>query len=369
MKRIGITGINGFIGWHLRCFLKSVKNVEVIGATRETFESEPALHSFVESCDAIVHLAGMICGDVKEIAKTNLLLTNSLIHSCDQMNVKPHLIFASSTHIFRHTPYGDSKIECALKFRDWAGSKGIPFTNLILSNIFGEGGKPFYNSVVSTFCHQLAHDETPTIMKDIELEQVHVQHVAKRILEIVMEKQCGDLQIHGTPITVTGLLEKLKGFRQDYEKLVFPNLSNEFDLDLFMTYLSYLFPASYPRHPVLHSDDRGHLFETVKSHGGGQIFISSTKPGITRGNHYHSHKFERFFVLKGEGEIRIRKLYDLKPEVFRISGENPGFVDIPALHTHSITNVGKEELITLFWCHKLFDPSDTDTIFEKVDPE
>ena len=139
------------------------------------------------------------------------------------------------------------------------------------------------------------------------------------------------------------------------------------DLDLFNTYRSYLYPRHYPVTLPLHSDARGHLYEAVKSLHGGQCFISTTKPGITRGNHYHTRKLERFLVLNGDAVIRIRKLLTGDIVEFKVSGAAPQYIDMPTFCTHDITNMGQSDLMTLFWAHEIFDPQRSDTIREPVE--
>jgi UDP-2-acetamido-2,6-beta-L-arabino-hexul-4-ose reductase len=145
-----------------------------------------------------------------------------------------------------------------------------------------------------------------------------------------------------------------------------PELGDDFQLSLFNTYRSYLYPNRFPVALTLHSDTRGSLFEAVKTMHGGQAFLSHTHPGITRGNHYHKEKFERFLVIKGEAVIRIRKMFAKEIFEFKVSGEKPQYVDIPTLHTHNISNTGDKELTTLFWSHQIFDPSASDTVQENV---
>ena len=366
MKRIGITGVGGLIGWHLHAYLYGQKNTHVVKADRPTFLSKEKLDHFVASSDVIVHLAGMNRGDEKVVAETNIKLTNDLISAFRRTNSQPHIIFASSTHIYRDTAYGNSKRECTKFFRDWSENSGGLFTNLILPNVFGESGKPFHNSVVSTFCYQIANEDEPEIINDIEMEQLHAQDVAREILCIIYSSRTGDITLKGVNITVTELLYKLKMFDNNYRQYIIPDLTNKFDLYLFNTYRSYLFPDKYPVSAVLNKDERGSLFEAVKSLNGGQVFISTTKPGITRGNHYHISKLERFFVLSGQADIRIRKLFSRKFVTFKVNGLKPQYVDIPTLHTHDITNTGTDELITLFWSHEIYDPEYPDTYPETV---
>ena len=366
MKRIGITGISGLIGWHLHVYLYGKKNSHVIKADRSTFLSSEKLANFVASSDVVVHLAGMNRGDEKMVAKTNINLVNDLISACKCTSSRPHIIFSSSTHIYRDTAYGNSKRECARLLRNWSESSNSLFTNLVLPNVFGESGKPFYNSVVSTFCYQIANEDKPKIINDAETKQLHAQEVAREIYNIIHSSHTGDITLTGTKITVSELLQKLINFHDIYQRHIIPDLKNTFDLQLFNTYRSYLYPHKYPVQVVMHKDERGTLFEAVKSLNGGQTFISTTKPGITRGNHYHTSKLERFFVLNGQAEIRIKKLFSEKVVTFKVNGLKPQYIDIPTLHTHDITNTGKEELITLFWSHEIFDPEYPDTFPENV---
>jgi UDP-2-acetamido-2,6-beta-L-arabino-hexul-4-ose reductase len=365
-RKIGITGIDGLIGWHLRSFLHGQKDVVVVGADKPEFASPELLKKFAVSCEVIVHLAGMNRGDDAEVAATNVALTEQLLAACDAAGARPHIIFSSSTHIYRGTPYGNSKKRCAELIKAWADGHKTAFTNFVLPNIFGESGKPFYNSAVSTFCYQLANGQKPEIIKDIEVELLHARHVAREVYSVILKPVNGELVPKGHKILVSQLLAKLEAMAGLYSSNIVPDLRQELDLDLFNTYRSYLFPAKTPGSLELKKDTRGYLFEAAKSPNGGQTFISSTMPGITRGNHYHTRKFERFLVIKGKACIRVRKLFSGDTHEFHVDGEKPQFVDMPALHTHNITNTGDSELLTLFWTSEIFDPADSDTYQETV---
>lgn len=366
MIRVGITGSEGLIGWHVRSFLLGIRDIEVVTANRATFNSKDALAEFVSQSDVIVHLAGMNRGDDQDVFRTNVSLTERLIEACERNHCCPHIIFSSSTHIHRDTLYGKAKLRCGELFSDWAGRTGAIFTNLILPHVFGENGKPFYNSAVSTFCYQLANRRKPEIINDGNLNLIHAQQVALRIFEIINKPAGGEVIVEGYPITVSGLLTQLSGFAQTYEQQIIPDLSTNIDLYLFNTYRSYLYPNHYPIKTTLHEDNRGSLFEAVKTFNGGQCFISTTKPGVTRGNHYHLSKVERFFVLSGQAIIGIRKLFSDEVIEFTVSGDVPQYIDIPTMHTHNITNVGSDTLVTLFWSHEIFNPQSSDTFPEKV---
>lgn len=366
MPRIGVTGSNGFLGWHLRCALHANSQDVVVPAPREVFGDDRALGQFAAQCDAIVHLAALNRGDDALIESANVDLTRRLIAALEAAQARPHVILSSSVHQASDTPYGRSKRLSAELLANWAARSGAIFTNLILPNLFGECGRPHYNSVVATFCHQLARGETPHIIEDRELELVHAQRVAREIRELVSRPTAGDRLMSGTRLRVSALLSQLQEMARRYADHVIPELATELDLELFNTYRSFLFPENYPVTPVLRADTRGRLFEAVKSEREGQCFISTTLPGVTRGNHYHRAKIERFLVISGKALIRVRKLFSTAITEYRISGDQPQYVDMPTLHTHNITNIGQESLITLFWSNEIFDPSRPDTYAEPV---
>ena len=364
--RIGVTGIHGLIGWHLRAHLSRRLDVDVRGADRSTFADPARLDGFVSGLDVLVHLAGMNRGPDEELESVNVALASTLAESLARTGDTPHVIFSSTTHIERDSPYGRSKRAAGERLRRWAGDRGGTFTNLVLPHVFGEFGRPFYNSVVSTFCHQLSKKEEPRIIVDGALELVHTQQVAAEIVKAFEARTNGDVRMQGEAIQTSALLEKLRGMSDLYENHVIPDLRHPFDLRLFNTYRSYLFPEHYPVAVQVHVDPRGGLFEAVRSLNGGQVFLSTTKPGITRGGHYHTRKVERFLVTSGEAVIRLRKLFGEEVFEFRVKGSTPQYVDMPTFHTHDITNVGSEEMTTAFWAHEFFDPNDADTYAEPV---
>jgi UDP-2-acetamido-2,6-beta-L-arabino-hexul-4-ose reductase len=334
---------------------------------KEAFNDGAQLVRDVSSCDVIVHFAGMNRGEDAELFNTNVKLTGQLIDALKKAGRAPHVVFSSSTQIYKNTVYGDSKIECSKRLKQWSEDHGAVFTNVVLPNIFGEGGKPFYNSVVSTFCHQIANQQQPQIKVDADIEFLHAGELAVKIYQIIQEKTKGDLRLAGHVIKVSDLLKKIQDFAAVYEGQMLPAIKDDFDQQLFNTYRYYLYPQFYPIFPQIKRDPRGEVFETVKSLGTGQCFISTTKPGITRGNHFHLYKFERFLVIKGTARIKIRKLFSSEAISFEVDGQRPGFIDIPTLHVHNITNTGADELITLFWSGEIFDPDSPDTFMEMVE--
>jgi UDP-2-acetamido-2,6-beta-L-arabino-hexul-4-ose reductase len=167
---------------------------------------------------------------------------------------------------------------------------------------------------------------------------------------------------------VSELLSKLRRFKEQYlNEKVIPDLSDPFNLSLFNTFRSYIEPDYYPVQYDLKTDDRGTLFEAVRSLNQGQVFFSYTKPGIERGNHYHRRKLERFSIIKGKALVRLRRIGTEKIVEYTLNGDTPSYVDIPIHHTHNLINVGEEDLLILFWASELFNPDYADTYYEKVD--
>lgn len=364
--RLGITGGHGFLGWHLRVHVHADPTIEAVPGGRELGDDPQAWTAFVRDKDVIVHLAGMNRGNEADIEVTNVRLTSALIAACDQEGVRPHVIFANSTHVDRDSAYGRSKRRSAELLEDWTARCGARFTNLVIPGAFGEHGRPYYNSVVSTFCHQMANGETPRIHEDREIELVHAQALAAQVIAATREGRTGTVRVIGQVTRVRPLLDRLHHLANDYRSKLLPSVSDPFDLALFNTFRSYLFPGHYPVSLERRADDRGALFEVVRTRHGGQCFFSTTRPGVTRGNHYHTAKIERFLVAQGEAVIRLRRLYTKDIVEFRVSGDRPSYIDMPTFHTHHITNVGAGELLTLFWAHEVFDPNRPDTYSEPV---
>ncbi|TVT47074.1 MAG: SDR family oxidoreductase [Denitromonas halophila] len=364
--KIGITGADGLLGFHLRARLHALGGHEVRLANRVTFDADASLDTFVGGLDALVHFAGMNRGDEQEVEAVNSRLAEALVGAMTRTGATPVVVFSNSTHVDRDTGYGRGKRRAAEVLADWAAERSACFTDLVLPHVFGEFGRPFANSVVSTFCHQLAKGEAPEIHVDGQLELVHAQAVAERCLAAVLAGESGRVRMAGEPIKVSALLDRLRELQAQYSAQIMPALPDPLTLRLFNTLRSYLFPAHYPVALTLHTDNRGSLFEAVKTHQGGQTFLSTTRPGITRGNHFHLRKVERFLVVSGEAEICLRKLFSGEVIRFRVSGSAPCYIDMPTFHTHSITNVGEAEVVTLFWANEIFDPADSDTYAEAV---
>lgn len=371
MLKIGITGQSGFIGTHLYNFLGLQQGVERINFEDSFFQDEQILRFFVKKCDVIVHLAAMNRhNDPNVLYQTNLHLVQQLIDAMEIEAVKPHVIFSSSIQEERDNIYGRSKKEGREKFRKWAKNSNAKFTGLLIPNVFGSFGNPYYNSVIATFSHQLTHNEIPKIEIDGTLKLIYVGELIEEIWKVIREKRSEDLYIlaHTAEAKVSEILELLESYQIQYFKNnVIPEIHNLFELNLFNTFRSYFDHSSH--YPVLlnkNIDNRGSFIETVRTSTGGQFSFSTTYSGITRGDHFHTRKIERFAVIKGKAVIEIRRIGTNEIIHFELDGDKPSFVDMPVWFTHNITNVGNQELLTLFWINEFFDPTDPDTYYEKV---
>lgn len=361
--RVGITGADGFLGWHLRACLKHSGETEAVVGGKDIFESEQAMADFVKASDAIVHLAAATRGDEKEIYDTNIRLTNMLIAALEK-DSKP-VVFSSTIQIEKDTAYGRSKRENGEALLAWGKKSGQPVTILVIPNIYGEFARPFHNTVVATFCTQLVQGSESRVDGDVSVRLVHVQDVAERILDIVKKPQAGQIYYEGgNDITIRKLFEKLSDFHGIYQDNRLPVCTTSFETRLFNTYRSYLPDDTYPRMLDAKSDPRGSLFELASGYG--QLFYSSTKPGQVRGNHWHVERFERFCVVQGEAEMNVRKLFTDEVVTYKLSGNTPVFVDTKTFFVHNLVNTGKDELLTLFWANKPFDPENPDTYQENI---
>jgi len=372
MLHIGITGQAGFIGTHLFNFF-GLKKDEVVRVPFEDkfFEDNLKLEEFVRQCDVIIHLAALNrYNDPQTIYDTNISLVKKLLKALDSTGSKPHILFSSSTQEQRDNMFGKSKREGRELLAGWAKEHNTPFTGLVIPNVFGPFGNPYYNSVVATFSHQLTHKEEPKIEIDAQLKLIYIGELVELIWKAIKDKD--SREEYKIPYTsekkVTEILELIKLYKTSYmDKGVFSVLNDKFEVNLFNTFRCYMdIPNRFPVKLVMNTDDRGTFVETIKTGLGGQVSFSTTKPGITRGNHFHTRKIERFAVIKGKAIIQLRRIGTDKVLNFDLDGKEPSYVDMPIWYTHNITNVGDEELYTIFWINEFFDPNDPDTFFEKV---
>jgi UDP-2-acetamido-2,6-beta-L-arabino-hexul-4-ose reductase len=368
--KVGITGNSGFIGTHLINYLRTKKDeIEIIPFFRDFFIDQHRLSAFVSQCDVIVHLAAMTRGNADTLYNCNISLVKQLISSLNSTTHRPHIIFSSSIQEKNDNPYGRSKSEGKKLFEVWAQKNRARFTCLVIPNVFGPFEKPFFNSVITTWCYQLTHKLQPKIEIDKDLGLIYVISLIEKILEIIINHR-SDPEIlipADKTMKLSEILSKLKEYQKQYfENSIIPKFQDDFEIALFNTFRSSINDDHFPVIPARNEDNRGFLVELVKELCGGQIFFSVTNPGITRGNHYHTKKIERCCVVEGEAMLQFRRIGTDKIFEYRLSGDNPGFVDIPIFFNHNITNIGRTVLTTLFWTNEIFDQKNPDTFYENV---
>jgi len=365
--RVAITGPDGFLAWHVRCAFWASQSQEIVPIGRAEFEDADLMDAALMSVDSIIHLAGVNRGAGGDIATINPKLAELLVAGLIRVDRPITVVNGNSIHSRGDSEFGKSKAISASILRDYSEASGSPFVDVVLPNVFGEHGRPFYNSVVATFCHLLAIGETPRIEVDRELPLVHAQTVAEILLGAAVNPSESEVLVEGRVLSVSEILAKLQAISEPYFKGRLPDLSDSFTRDLFNTYRPYTFPSMWPILPVKHSDARGQLVEAVRGAGGEtQVFFSTTNPGFTRGNHFHLRKVERFLVLSGHASIKLRRLFTDEVIEFHVTGETPAIVDMPTLWTHSITNTGDQDLLTLFYADDEYNPSDPDTYWVDV---
>jgi UDP-2-acetamido-2,6-beta-L-arabino-hexul-4-ose reductase len=354
-----LTGASGFLGWHVQVLARALGLPKPTIVDRSTLASPERLGSALSGATRVIHIAGINRGEPSEVAEGNIDLARQLVAGLRACGTPPKtVVFANSVQAGNGTPYGDGKATAAVLLAEATRWFGSEFVDVLLPNLFGEHGRPHYNSVIATFCRLLADGGTPQVTDDRAIDLLHVTDAAGVLLGTTKEQPTVNR-------TVRELADQLEQFAATYRTAEIPELNDRFDVRLFNTYRSHLPPA--PISLIRHADARGSLVETVKVHGGGgQTFCSSTVPGVTRGQHFHLAKVERFVVVRGEAEICLRRVLHDDVLRFRVSGDEPVVVDMPTMWTHNITNVGDGELTTLFWSNDLFDPANPDTYAEPV---
>lgn len=366
--RVGITGQVGFVGTHLfNCLGLEPEKYERVPFEDSFFDDKVKLRAFVAKCDVIVHLAAMNRHESEQVIyDTNIRLNRDLIAAMESEGVKPHVLFSSSTHEERDNLYGRSKREGREMIEAWAKRSGASFTGLVVPNVYGEFSRPNYNTFIATFAHKLTHGEQPVIMTDSDVKLIYVGSLCRFIMSQFETQGVVKVDVpHDFEHKVSHILAQLESFKTLYfEQGFIPELKDINDVNLFNTFRSYIEPRCIKL--VQHADARGVFVETIKLGVGGQVSFSTTAPGITRGNHFHARKIERFTVIKGRAIIELRKIGEDKIYTFELDGKEPAYVDMPVWYTHNIKNIGDEELYTQFWINEWYNPEDGDTYFETV---
>jgi UDP-2-acetamido-2,6-beta-L-arabino-hexul-4-ose reductase len=369
--KILVTGSAGFLGRNLLVALRRMDGVELYEFDRE-HDLELLIKQLTE-VEFVYHLAGINRPkDDSEFQKVNVDLTNVICERLAGRESEVPLVFSSSIQAEVENPYGISKrVAEDVVFR-YGEISGAPVFVFRLLNLFGKWGQPNYNSVVTTFCYNIARGIPVRVDNpDSAVLLNYVDDVVAHFISLLDEggsKVSTELhQVEPVYSTTVGDLKKrLESYHSIHENLYIPDMNEPLNRVLYPTYLSYLPEDKFSTAVDLKTDDRGWLFELLKTPHLGQIFISTTHPGITRGDHYHDTKIEKFCVVSGKAIIRFRQIEGDKIIEYPVNGDQPEVVDIPPGYTHSIENTGDKEMICLFWAGAIFDQANPDTFYTKV---
>lgn len=370
MKTILVTGSAGFVGSHVCLSLRRRGGCEVLEFDVSNDASE--LAGLVSRADAVIHLAGVNRPkDETEFETGNAGLTGDLCRLLTSDGRKLPMIISSTIQVDRDNPYGRSKLAAEKALLEYHEAEGAPVHIYRLPNVFGKWSRPDYNTVVATFCHNISRDLPVTVSdREAPLQFVYIDDVVSEFTAVALGEKAGESPypeispVH--QIKLGELHDLIVSFRENRRGSLLPDLGDPLVKALYSTYLSFLDQTDFAYPVDLKTDDRGWLFELVKSESSGQIFVSKTKPGITRGNHYHDTKVEKFCVIKGRGLIKFRHVLGDEIIEYPVDDQEIKVVDIPPGLTHSIENTGEEEMITLFWANEIFDPGNPDTFFVEV---
>ncbi|HAT4330307.1 TPA: SDR family oxidoreductase [Clostridium perfringens] len=371
--KILVTGAKGFIGKNLVSTLDREDKYEIICIDRENSKEE--LEKGVLNSDFIVHLAGINRPkNEEEFFEGNTGLTEEIIESLKKNNKNTSILITSSIQADLDNSYGQSKKraeEALIKYM--ADTKGNVFI-FRLPNVFGKWCRPNYNSAIATFCHNIARgEEVWTSDPSKEMTLVYIDDVVRNIKNVIDNEKTYIPGYQNVDIehkaTLGEIVDLINSFKESRKSLMIPNMENELTKKLYSTYLSYLPEKDFSYPLKMNVDNRGSFTEFIKSKDRGQVSVNISKPGITKGNHWHDTKNEKFLVVSGEGVIRFRKVDSEEIIEYTVSGEKLEVVDIPVGYTHSIINTGERDMVTIMWVNEIFNPEKPDTIYLEVENE
>lgn len=365
MKRLLITGASGFLGLNLRQVSKRREGAPEL-MLYDRVQPREVLAGYLADADAVCHFEAVHrTAEPSEFESVNVGITRDVVMGLEAAGKRAAVVYASSERAGEATPYGQSRRSAEELLKAYAFRTSAPVSLMRLPNEFGKWCPPDGPSVVATFCHRLARG------CDIEVRDpghcltlAYVDDIVATVEDALAAPTPGARFLPVKPtfqITVGELAERVQAFAGSRQDLTVPDLSDGLNRRLYATYLSHLEGPSFVYPLQKRTDPRGELAEFFKSPHFGQIFVSRTRPGITRGNHYHDTKVEKFCILNGEALIRFRQVVTGERVDHRVCGDEFRVVDIPPGWTHSIENVGNADLIVLFWASEIFDPEASDT--------
>jgi UDP-2-acetamido-2,6-beta-L-arabino-hexul-4-ose reductase len=367
--RIVVTGGDGFIGQNLRTRLKELGHTDVVSVTRRTSDD---LAAVFKGADFVFHLAGVNRPkDVAEFQESNTHLTQRVCAALLKTGRRIPVAFASSTQALLENPYGRSKRDAETAVEGYGAATGSPVFILRLTNVFGKWARPDYNSAVATFCHNIARG-LPIRVHDpaTPLTLLYVDDAATAMVGLLEpgQSRSGLIEVGPTYSTTLGeVVDIIESFHRSREDLVIPAVGIGLARALHATYLSYLRPTDFAYRLQRHDDARGTFVEMLKTRDSGQFSYFTAPPGVTRGEHYHHTKTEKFLVVQGKAHFGFRHIRTNERHEVVVDSQVPQIVETIPGWAHNITNIGAAEMIVMLWASEIFDPARTDTIAEKVD--
>lgn len=368
--KILVTGSNGFIGKNLIADLKATTNHDILEFDKDT--DSRLLNEYAEIADFIFHLAGVNRPETEEeYMAGNFGFTSDLLeHLKEHRNTCPIMI-SSSIQAELDNPYGRSKRAGETLMLDYSQETGAKVLIYRFPNVFGKWCRPNYNSAVATFCHNIARG-IPITVNDpsVEMTLVYIDDVVQELKRALIGNENKDNDFCEVPVTHRVLLgeivDLLQSFKASRDDKYIPNMSDGLGKKLYSTYLSYLPEKEFSYPLKMNVDERGSFTEILRTVDRGQVSVNISKPGITKGNHWHHTKNEKFVVVSGNGVIRFRKIDSNEVIEYFVSGDKIEVVDIPVGYTHNIENLGTTDMVTVMWVNEPFDPDTPDTYFLEV---
>ena len=370
--KVLVTGAKGFIGKNLVTELKRLEDTVVYEFDVDT--DTKLFDEYCKDCDFVFNLAGVNRPEtIEEFMEGNFGFASTLVETLKKYENKCPIMNSSSIQAALDNPYGLSKKAGEDMLFAYGKENGAKIYVYRFPNVFGKWCRPNYNSAVATFCNNIANDLPIQVNnRETVMHLVYIDDVVEELLQAFKghpnmkeDGYCYVAREHET--TLGEIVDLLYSFKESRKNLIVPDMTEDsFSKKLYSTYLSYL-PTDGFSYPVkMNVDNRGSFTEILKSVSNGQVSINISKPGITKGNHWHHTKNEKFIVVSGKGLIQFRKIGTDEVIDYYVSGDKLEVVDIPTGYTHNIINVGETDMVTLMWCNECFNPDKPDTIFEPV---
>ena len=368
--KILVTGAKGFIGKNLVAELKNQNCTEIYEYDVDT--NPDLLDRYCQDADFVFHFAGVNRPqEQSEFMKGNFGFTSTLLEALKKYQNNCPVMISSSTQATLDNPYGESKRAGEQLLMEYGKETGAKTLIYRFPNVFGKWCRPNYNSAVATFCYNIARNLPITVNdQSVQMNLVYIDDLVNELINALEGKEnqtyeyCEVNPTYG--ITLGGIVDLLNSFKESREDKSIPDMGCEFAKKLYSTYLSYLPEDNFSYPLKMNVDERGSFTEFVKTPDRGQVSINISKPGITKGNHWHHSKNEKFLVVSGQGVIRFRKIDSEEVIEYFVSGEKLEVVDIPVGYTHNIENLGTSDMVTVMWVNEIFDPEKPDTYFVEV---